>query len=45
LGVRGVTIWGVNLAGIAFGTMLAIVLHAVLSIGVRPPGSARAGFR
>ncbi len=35
LGVRGLTIGGVNIAGIAFGTLLAIALNAGLSIGRR----------
>lgn len=33
LGVRGLTVGGVNIAGIAFGTMLAIALNAGFSIG------------
>lgn len=33
LGVNGLTAGGVNIAGIALGTLLAIVLHALLSAG------------
>jgi uracil-xanthine permease len=36
LGVKGLTIGTLNLAGIAFGTLLAIVLNAGLSIGRKP---------
>jgi hypothetical protein len=32
LGVKGLTIGGVNLAGIALGTVLALVLNIVMSI-------------
>jgi uracil-xanthine permease len=43
LGVRGLTIVGINIAGIAFGTLLAIVLNAGLAIGRKRPGRAGAG--
>jgi xanthine/uracil permease len=33
LGVKGVTVGGINIAGIAFGTLLALVLNLVLSLG------------
>ncbi len=33
LGVKGITVGGINLAGIAVGTVLALVLNLVLSIG------------
>ncbi len=36
LGVKGLTVGGVNIAGIAFGTLLAVVLNACLSIGRKP---------
>ena len=36
LGVKGLTVGGVNIAGIAFGTVLALVLHAVLSFRRSP---------
>jgi uracil-xanthine permease len=35
LGVGGLTVMGVNIAGIAVGTLLALVLNAVLSIGAK----------
>ncbi len=35
LGIKGVTVQGVNIAGIAFGTVLALALNLVLSIGAR----------
>ncbi len=38
LGVKGLTIVGINIAGIAFGTLLAILLNAGLSIGRKPSG-------
>lgn len=44
LGVKGMTIGTVNIAGIAVGTMLALVLNLVLSIG-RGAEPARAGER
>jgi len=31
LGIQGVTVLGVNIAGIAFGTVLALAMNAVLS--------------
>jgi uracil-xanthine permease len=37
LGVKGVTVAGVNFAGITLGTLLALVLHAILSIGEKAP--------
>lgn len=33
LGVKGLTVGGVNIAGIAFGTLLALVLNGLLSMG------------
>ena len=33
LGVKGFTVSGVNIAGIAFGTVLAVVMNLVLSLG------------
>jgi uracil-xanthine permease len=45
LGVKGVTIGGINIAGIAFGTLLAIALNAGLSIGRRPSGDRHAEER
>ena len=33
LGVKGVTVGGVNIAGIAFGTILALILNLILSLG------------
>jgi xanthine/uracil permease len=33
LGVKGMTVAGVNIAGIAFGTILALVINLVLSFG------------
>jgi xanthine/uracil permease len=35
LGVGGLTVMGVNIAGIAVGTLLALVLNLILSIGGR----------
>jgi uracil-xanthine permease len=35
LGVKGVTVGSLNLAGIALGTLLALFLHAVVSFGKR----------
>ncbi len=35
LGVKGLTIGGINIAGIAFGTLLAVGLNAGLSVGRR----------
>ncbi len=36
LGVKGFTAGGVNIAGIAFGTVLAVLMNAALSIGADP---------
>jgi uracil-xanthine permease len=35
MGVKGVTVGGVNIAGIALGTVLAVAAHLLLSIGGR----------
>jgi len=43
LGVRRLTIAGINIAGIAFGTLLAILLNTGLSIGRKPPNSGATG--
>jgi xanthine/uracil permease len=43
--VKGLTVAGVNIAGIAVGTLLAIVLNAGLSIGKKPADSGGGGFR
>lgn len=40
-GVKGLTIGGINIAGIALGTLLAIVLNAGMSIGREPAYPAR----
>jgi uracil-xanthine permease len=37
LGVRGVSVFGVNVAGIALGTMLALALNWLMSRGERAP--------
>jgi len=41
LGVRGVTVGGTNIAGIAVGTVLALVVHQLFRLGARPPGARR----
>ncbi len=42
IGVKGVTVGSLNLAGIAVGTVLAIVLNGLLSFGVQKAPSQRA---
>lgn len=41
LGGKGLTIGGINIAGIALGALLAIVLNAGMSIGRKPGDAAR----
>jgi uracil-xanthine permease len=41
LGVKGVTVGGTNIAGIALGTVLALVLHQLLRFGPRGGGPSR----
>ncbi len=36
LGVKGVTVGGTNIAGIALGTVLALVLHLLFRIAPEP---------
>lgn len=38
LGIKGLTLGGINIAGIAFGTVLALVLNLCLSVGRRSHG-------
>ncbi len=45
LGVKGVTVAGVNLAGIAVGTLLAMLLNLALSAGNREMDKAAGGHR
>ena len=40
LGVKGVTVGGTNIAGIALGTMLALVINLAFSISPRGRGEA-----
>ncbi len=41
LGVRGITIAGTNIAGIALGTVLALVIHLALRVGAPRPEAPR----
>ena len=43
LGVKGFTVAGVNIAGIAFGTVLAVLLNLLLSFGTEDPQEDAAG--
>src|SRR5271157_2927649 len=43
LGIKGLTVAGANIAGIAFGTVLALVLNFCLSLGGEGGGSQREG--
>ncbi len=43
LGVKGVTVGGTNIAGIALGTVLALVLNLAFSVGPRRGGEAPVG--
>jgi xanthine/uracil permease len=38
LGMKGLTVGGVNIAGIAFGTLLALLVNLALSVGSRAEG-------
>jgi len=41
LGVKGLTLGGVNVAGIALGTVLALALNGILSMGGHAAGSSK----
>jgi len=43
LGIKGLTVAGTNIAGIAFGTLLALILNLCLSIGGTPSGRHEPG--